>query len=616
MIQARSWRSLIVLSVTWLLSAAVFSQTEATRANSSRQPEQQQARYTVSLAGYRSHLLHIEMKLPAGEAVRTVQLPVWNAVYQIRDFAQYVNWEKAKSPTGQALPLHQLDKTTWQIDSAQDGVIVEYEVFADEGGPYGAQVNVHHAFLNLAEILMYVVDGRSWETDLTFTDLPQGWKFGTSLEGDNAPFRAPDYDGLVDSPVEIGAFDESDFDEGGGHYRVIIDAEKADYNLGRITADLRKIVAAETDWMKDRPFQTYVFLYHFPHHRGGGGMEHAYSTAIDLNPESIKNTLEVLDIVSAHEFFHLWNVKRIRPQSLEPIDYTKENYTRALWFSEGVTSTVEDIALLRAGLLSERRYLQILGEHISYLEDRPARRSQSAEESSLDVWLERYPYYSQPQRSISYYNVGELLGLTLDLAMRQKSDGRACLRDLFQWMNRNYAQQGRFFHDSQGIEQAGEAVTHADFSGFFYAYVSGVEEIPWDDFFRTVGLHMARNKTTIAEVGFVAGRNFDGPPTVTQVEPGSEAEKAGLASGDVLLEIDGHEPSVDFERKLEQLHAGDALQVHVQGENGDRKLQWRVGAREDIEYELRNVENVSARQKAHRAAWLRGECSPAGEARP
>jgi predicted metalloprotease with PDZ domain len=267
-------------------------------------------------------------------------------------------------------------------------------------------------------------------------------------------------------------------------------------------------------------------------------------------------------------------------------------------------------------LLSERRYLQILGEQISYLEDSPARRSQSAEESSLDVWLERYPYYSQPQRSISYYNVGELLGLTLDLSMREKSDGKACLRDLFQWMNQNYAKQGKFFPDSQGVAQAAEAVAHADFSGFFHAYVSGVEEIPWDDFFRDVGLHVIRNKVSLAEVGFVAGRNFDGPPTVTQVEPGSEAEKAGLASGDVLLEINGHEPTVDFERKLQQLHSGDALQVHVRGENGDRKLQWKVGVREDVEFELRDVENLSPQQKSRRAAWLRGECTPVGDTRP
>lgn len=611
MIRGRSWWSLIVLGVTWLVPAALFPQT-----NSAHAAQSEGVRYTVSLAGYRNHLLHIEMQLPAGEPARSVQLPVWNAVYQIRDFAQFVNWVKARTPAGNPLPLLHTDKTTWRVDGTQEGAIVEYEVFADEGGPYGAQLNQHHGFFNLAEILMYPVDGRALSTEVMFTDAPQGWKIATPLESVGSGFQSANYDRMVDSPVEIGTFDEADFDEGGGHYRVIVDAEKADYDLGKIATDVRKIVAAATAWMNDRPFQTYVFLYHFPRHRGGGGMEHAYSTAIDLNPESLKNTLEVLDVVTAHEFFHLWNVKRIRPQSLEPVDYTKENYTRALWFSEGVTSTVEGIILLRAGLLNEHRYLQMLGEQISYLEDSPARRLQSAEESSLDAWLERYSYYSQPRRSISYYNVGELLGLTLDLAMRENSHGQACLRDLFHWMNQNFAQRGKFFPDSQGVEQAAEAVAQADYSAFFHKYVSGVEEIPWDDFFRTVGLRVIRKKVSLADLGFVAGRNFDTPPTVAHVETGSEAEKAGLAIGDVLLEINGHEPGPDFERKLQQLRAGDTLKLRVRGENGERQLQWKVAAREEVEFELQDVENMSAQQKTSRAAWLRGECQPAGETRP
>jgi predicted metalloprotease with PDZ domain len=611
MIRARSLRSLIVLSVTWLLPAVLCSQT-----NSAPQSTNEQVRYTVSLARYRNHLLHIEMQLPPGKSARSVQLPVWNATYQIRDFAQYVHWVKAESLTGAALPVREVDKTTWQIEGTQDGVTVEYEVFADEGGPYGAQVNAHHAFFNLAEILMYPVDGRSLGTELGFSNVPQDWKTATALESAGPDFQAANYDRLVDSPVEIGTFEEADFDEGGGHYRVIVDAERADYDLAKIVSDLRKIVASATAWMNDRPFQTYLFIYHFPRHRDGGGMEHAYSTAIDLNPESLKNSLEVLDIVTAHEFFHLWNVKRIRPQSLEPIDYTKENYTRALWFSEGVTSTIEGIILLRAGLLNEHRYLQILGEQISYLEESPARRVQSAEESSLDAWLERYSYYTQPQRSISYYNVGELLGVALDLVMRDGSHERACLRDLFQWMNQNYARQNKFFPDSQGVEQAAQTTAHADFSSFFQKYVSGTDEIPWDEFFRTVGLHVSQKKKSVAAVGFVAGRNFDTPPAVAHVETGSEAEKAGLAVGDVLLDINGHEPAADFERKLQQLHAGDKIRVRVRNENGERELQWKVGAREEVEFELLDVENMSAQQKASRAAWLSGECQTAGDARP
>ena len=301
-------------------------------------------------------------------------------------------------------------------------------------------------------------------------------------------FTAANYDRLVDSPVEIGNFQESDFDESGGHFRVIVDADPADYDMAKIVAALHKIVAAAISWMNDRPFDTYTFIYHFPRGQAGGGMEHAFSTAIELNADAMKQSLYPLTSVTAHEFFHLWNVKRIRPQTLEPVDYTKENYTRALWFSEGVTSTAEETIQFRAGLLDEKQYFDGLGQQITELERRPAHLTQSAEESSLDAWLEGNGYYRRPERSISYYNKGELLGVMLDLAVRDASHGHASLREVLQWMNENYAKKGRFFNDSEGVREAAEAVSHADLTSFFTKYVAGTEEIPWDDFFRSVGL--------------------------------------------------------------------------------------------------------------------------------
>jgi len=170
-------------------------------------------------------------------------------------------------------------------------------------------------------------------------------------------FSAESYDRLVDSPVELGDFKESDFDEDGGHYRVIIDAESGDYDMEKIVGMLHKVVAAATSWMGDRPFDTYLFLYHFPRGPGGGGMEHSFSTAIALNADVLSKAPEMLASVTAHEFFHLWNVKRIRPQTLEPLDYTKENYTKLLWVAEGITDYYADIALLRAGLISDKDFL-------------------------------------------------------------------------------------------------------------------------------------------------------------------------------------------------------------------------------------------------------------------
>jgi len=565
--------------------------------------------YTISLANAEQHLVEVQILLPEGAAQRELQLPVWNALYQVRDFSQYVNWVRAKDRAGHEIPLLELNKALWQISGAAGGAVVEYQIFVDSQGPFGAQFNPHHAFFNLAQVLMYPVDARNGSMVVRFSQIPQGWKIATPLTSLSAgEFGAENYDRLVDSPVEIGTFQETGFEEGGAHYRVIVDAEPGDYDMDKIVAMLHKIVVAATGWMNDRPFEHYMFIYHFPRGPEGGGMEHAYSTAITLNTEVLARVPEALASVTAHEFFHLWNVKRIRPQTLEPIDYTRENYTRALWFSEGCTSTAADFIGLRAGLFDERRFEQNLAAQIGELEGRPAHLTQSAEESSLDAWLEGDPYYRRPERSISYYNKGELLCMALDLAVRDASHDHACLREVFQWMNQNYAKKGRFFPDSQAVLEASEAVSHGKFEGFFNEYVAGTEEIPWNDFFRSVGLHVSQATNTVADAGFTVARNFDGPMTVAAVSAGSDAERAGLQVGEIILEINRQQPGYDFSQEVAQLSPGDTMTIKVRGRRGaERELKLKMGSREEIVYQLNDVENLTTEQRARRAAWLKGE---------
>ena len=574
--------------------------------------------YTISLASPEQHFVEVQVILPPGAAERELQMPVWNALYQIRDFSQYINWVRAKDRSGNPLAIHELNDSRWQVQGAASGAIVEYQIYADSSGPFGAQLNSHHAFFNLAQILMYLVDSRDSPLTLRFSHVPTDWRIATPLKSDADTFLSENYDRLVDSPVEIGTFQESDFDEAGGHFRVIVDADPADYDPQKIVADLHKIVAAAITWMNDRPFDTYTFFYHFPRGPAGGGMEHAYSTAIDINAEMLKANLDVLTGVTAHEFFHLWNVKRIRPQTLEPVDYTKENFTRALWFSEGVTSTAEGMIQLRAGLLDEKRYLYRLGDEITELERRPAHLTQSAEQSSLDAWLEGFGYYRRPERSISYYNKGELLGIVLDLAIRDASHGRASLRELLQWMNANYAKKGRFFDDSNGVREAAKAVTHADLASFFTRYVAGTDEIPWDDFLRSVGLRVEPVTSTVPDPGFIASRNFDAPMSVVAVTPGSDAEHAGLQIGDTIVELLGKLAGQESRETMARLSPGDTLTVKVRSRRGgERELKWKVGSRREVEYGVRDLEQVTAEQRACRAAWLRGEAqtdSPAGSA--
>src|SRR5580692_2057352 len=601
-----------------IAAAAVFLalSTALTQSSFAQAAPAQSIAYSVDLASPEQHLVNVQIILPAGAAQRELQLPVWNALYQIRDFAQYVNWVRAKNRSGDPLPVHELDKSRWQIQGAEGGAIVEYQIYVDAPGPFGAQLNSHHAFFNLAEILIYPVDARTGPFKVRFGHVPEGWRIATPLtQASDAEFSAANYDRLVDSPVEIGNFVESDFDEAGAHFRVIVDADPADYDLPKIVAALHKIVLAATTWMNDRPFDTYTFVYHFPRGPAGGGMEHAYATAIDLNADSIKQSLNALTGVTSHEFFHLWNVKRIRPQTLEPVDYTKENYTRALWFSEGVTSTAEGIIELRAGLLDEKHYLDQLSEEITELERRPAHLTQSAEESSLDAWLEGNPYYRRPERSISYYNKGELLGVMLDLKVREASHGQASLREVLQWMNANYAKKDRFFNDSEGVREAAEAVSHADLASFFAKYVAGTEEIPWDDFFRQVGLRVDTISNNIPDAGFIASRNFDGPMSVAAVTPGSDAERAGLQVGDTIIELQGKPVGQESRQTLIELNSGDTLIVKVRSRRaGERELKWKVGTRQEISYELRDLDQVTPAQRERRTAWLKGEAQSAPDA--
>ena len=601
------------LSFIWF---ALLLATPAAAQNSSSTLPAGPVRYIVSLANRPEHLVRVKIFLGPGASERDMQMPVWNALYQVRDFSQYVNWVKAKTVAGQPIAIRKLDKTTWHLVGIATGAEIEYDIFADQSGPFGAQLNSQHAFFNLAEILMYPVGGRVSPAEISFTDLPSGWRIATALASSGQGFSAQNYDRLVDSPVELGVFQESDFDQGSGHYRVVVDADPGDYDMHQIVSTLRSLVSAATAWMEDQPFETYLFIYHFPRGPAGGGMEHAYSTAIDVSANRLAENPQALGDVTAHEFFHLWNVKRIRPQLLEPVDYTKENYTRALWFSEGATTTAGNIIRARAGLLDDARNLKGVADEIAELQRRPAHLTQSAEESSLDAWLEKYDYYRLPTRSISYYNKGYLLGVLLDLQVRESSHGSASIREVFQWMNDNYARKGQFFPDSDGVRRAAEAVSHSDLGWFFQKYVAGTDEIPWDDFFRTVGLHLVQRVISIADPGFVATQNFDALPLVSAVSVGGAAERAGLSAGDTILEINGQKVNDSVARHLAALFPGEMIHLRVRSSAGERELQWTLDTRQEIELELVDLDKVTPAQKARRVAWLKGEAQPVGETRP
>ncbi len=561
------------------------------------------------------HLAHVSIRLPGGAGIRTLDMPVWNALYQVRNFAANIEDVHAQDAAGSSAVVLNTQTSEWEITAPAGCIVVTYDIYLDSPGPFGSSLSADHGFFNWAMVLMYSPALRSQAVSLRLLDVPSNWAMrdlhvlGAAEPGkvDQVAGIAHNYDELVDSPAELGIFQQSAFQQDGATYHVVVDGDPADYDMAKLDKMLIKITHAEVDWMQDRPYDEYTFLYHFPRGHGGGGMEHAYGTAIDVNTDRLRNSLMPVASVTAHEFFHLWNVKRIRPQSLEPIDYQHENDTRALWFSEGVTSTVGDLMLARSGLIGETEYLQQVADEISELQRRPAHRWQSAEESSLDAWFEGNAFYRSPQRSVSYYNKGEILGILLDLRIRQLTNGSKSLRDLLQWMNEHYARQHHFFPDSSGVEQAVEALTGQSFDGFFRDYVAGVKEIPYDDFFQFAGLHVVLNTYQVATPGFTTTTNLAGQPEVAQVDADSDAQRAGVVPGDRITAVNGKPAAASLDDELSRLRPGTPVRIQVENRSGKRQVELRLGTREEQSYELSDLPNVTAAQRAHRTAWIHGD---------
>jgi predicted metalloprotease with PDZ domain len=446
-------------------------------------------KYRVSLANPEQHLFHVTVTIPITPSDRevTVQMPAWNTLYQVRDFAYRVRDLRA---VRQGLP-ETLDKQTWRFTLGPSGdpsglVTLSYSTYWDEPGPFNSQLNAHHGFINLAEILVYVPTRRAEPTEIAFDALPAGWSIAVELPALQDPnsFAAPSYDALVDAPVEAGKIDAFEFDSAGGHFRVVMDAGST--NRGRLQAALERITAYQIHMMGGAPFKQFTFFVHTgaDSAMGGGGMEHMFSTAI-AGP-----SLEADVALAAHEFFHVWNVKRIRPQSLEPVDYTKEQYTRSLWFAEGFTDAYTAYTLERTGFWSKKQFYDDLAEQIERIETRPAHAWQSVEESSLDAWLEKYDGYNVPDRSISYYDKGQILGELLDLEIRDASDNHKSLDDVFRLMNEKFAKQGKFYDEAVDIRASVDEVAGKSFGEFFSRYVSGVEEPPYNAILAIAGLEL------------------------------------------------------------------------------------------------------------------------------
>jgi predicted metalloprotease with PDZ domain len=332
-------------------------------------------------------------------------------------------------------------------------------------------------------------------------------------------------------------------------------------------------------------------------------MEHSYSTAIGVPSD------EYVSGVAAHEFFHLWNVKRIRPATLEPVDYTKEQYTRALWFAEGVTSTYGSFTLVRSGIWSKDRFYEDLGEQITELEGRSANRWQSAEQSSLDAWLEKYPLYNQPDFSVSYYTKGQVLGDLLDILIRDRTNNARSLDDLLRVMNNDFAKQGKFYRDSLDVRLEAEKIAGASFEEFFEKYVAGTEPFPYQQILALAGLELRTAEHRRAILSFSAERDPSGSLTVRNVEADGLAAQAGLRPGDAIIAWNGAEPPRRPGRWVNEQKPGDLLRLRIRREEKEISLEFRLQEIKETIYEVSEDAQAGEKARRLREGLLRGETS-------
>lgn len=422
-------------------------------------------------------------------------MAAWNALYEIRDFAGHVQQVSATSESS-PLPIQKLDKQTWQI-TGSGTITVSYDTFWDEPGPFSSQLNAEHAFFNPAMILMYVPDRRSEEVMVNLAETPSGWKLETFLtyfvDGFGTNVTAGNFDQLADMPFELGRNERLLLSVPSSQIFVAVHGKLE--HPDAVREKLARICKYELALMGGAPFSHYTFIFHIGENVGGGGMEHANGTAIAARNEEAALT------IAAHEFFHLWNVKRIRPASLEPVDYTKEQYTKSLWFAEGVTSTYERYTLLRAGVWTKAKFYESWSHEISQLEASPANRWQSAEQSSLDTWFEKYPIYNQPTHSVSYYTKGAVIGVLLDLWIRKQTNNERSFDDMMRALNELFGKTGKPYRDREDLEAVCSQTAKSSCAEFFDLYVGGTKPFPYDEYFGFAGLKIRRVVRSSPQMG-------------------------------------------------------------------------------------------------------------------
>jgi predicted metalloprotease with PDZ domain len=572
--------------------------------------------YRIDLMQRHAHLYAVEARFPVGGRELDLLLPVWTpGSYLVREFERHLQDLVCDDGEGRALPVRKVDKSTWRVDArGATRIRARYRVYAWDLTVRSAHLDDTHGFWNGACVFLYARELAAHPARVTVIP-PKGWHVTVGLDEDKAEpntFVARDYDELVDSPFEVGTHELIRFEAQGKPHRLAIWG-RVETPREQLRADFIKIIdAAQAVFGEPLPYPDYAFILMVAPNQYGG-LEHARSCALLASPYTFaprKKYEEFLELVS-HEFFHLWNVKRIHPEALGPFDYQSEAYTRCLWVMEGITSYYDRHLLVRAGLQPPKRYLEKLGEEVGKIAGIPGRFRQSLEESSFDAWIKLYrPDENSVNSTISYYLKGGVVALLLDLEIRSRTKGQRSLDDAMRLLWRRYGSAGVGFPDD-AVQSLFEEAVGIPLGTFFDRYVRGRDELDPKALLRTVGLelkaeedHDEEKKAPAVWLGCTF-KDSNAGVTITGALDGGPAVDAGLYAHDEIVALDGLRVDLStLKDRLGTKKPGDEVTLTLFRRDELRTVTVKLGEKPPEKFSVMPVGDATAEEKAAYQAWL------------
>ncbi|WP_036678260.1 M61 family metallopeptidase [Daejeonella oryzae] len=567
--------------------------------------------FEVSFTEPQAHYVDVEMEVSGLKKDQVdIKMPVWApGSYLIREFAKNVESFTAKNAKGESLPLEKINKNTWRVNTQKNGKVkINYRVYAFEISVRTSFVDASHAFLSPTGIFMYV-DGMINNPATVTINPHKSWsKISTGLEtvkSKSNTFYAENFDILFDSPIEVGNQDVFEFNASGVRHEVAM-VGGGNYDKSRLKKDMAKIVEEETAIFGVNPNKHYVFIVHH-YSSGGGGLEHLNSTVLGAsrlgytNENTYKNFLGLV----AHEYFHLWNVKRLRPVALGPFDYDSENYTSNLWIAEGFTAYYDNLVVRRADFHTAGKYLNALEGDINLVENQPGTRIQSLSESSFDAWIKGYrPNENSRNTTISYYNKGALVAMVLDLAILNSTKGSKRLDDVMKAMYEEYfVKKGRGYTDAE-FKAMAEKIGGISLNSIYDKYVNGTVPIDYQTYLSYAGLKIVDEGNAATDPFLGASATLkDGKLIVNNVVRGSAAWDSGLNVNDEVIAIDGYRVN-ELDKTVASKKVGDNTKIQVSRDGALLELQARITRNPAKKYRIMQAENASAEQISIRNKWL------------